>query len=149
MVSPSLVVQFLFILAIGRIVGKADIAVVHDQMRLTEHRAALTAGIGITQDSGHTFVEAISIRRCNLIFADTDIHPGLTGNISRGCSRGFIVIAYIASPSTAIDVTNRTTFDISRRRSCKGSALAIFGFIVVQHRTTGSSRIEVFVHRTA
>ena len=115
MVSPSLVINLLFILIICRVVSIADIAIVHNQVGSTKDRATLTTAIGITLNGRNAFVEAIVLRQGGLILTNSNDHMGLTKNVTSGCGRRLIVITYVAFPAATIDVTNRTTFDIGCR----------------------------------
>ena len=120
-------------------------------MGLTEDATTLTTGIGITLNGRNTLQETIAIRQCSLVLADTDDHIGLTENIVRNSSNRFIMIANITFPTTAIDVTHRTTFYIGCCTGGKTVRIRVAfstNFVVIIHGTTGTTSINILIHCT-
>ena len=153
MVGPGLIVQFLLIVLVNisrgvvsscRIIDIANITVVEGNMSCTEHGTTLTTGIGITLNGRNSLIETITIDTGCLFFLDTNYDIGFTINITGlTCIYGSFMMTYRTFPSAAIDITDRTAFDIG---ICFGHESLLSEFIL--HATTGTAGIEVFLHRT-
>ena len=87
-------------------VAIADKSIVEGDVGRSEYRTTFTTTVSITLDGRNTVDEAGAIQLTN-----DDVR--LTKNITcRGITDSADVITYTTSPSAAIDVTCRTTFDI-------------------------------------
>ena len=68
---------------------------------------------------------------------------GLTSNVIGGTCSFWVMITHMTFPSTTIDITNRTTFDIGIGTGRKG-----LGLVVILHGTTGSAGIDILCNST-
>ena len=115
MVGPCLIIQFLFVLAVFRIVGITDVSIVHNQVGCTKDRTTLTTAIGITLDGRYALIVAIAVGQCSLVLTDANDNVCLAKDIRCSFRYFLVMIAYITGPSASIDITRRTAFNIGCR----------------------------------
>ena len=118
------------------------ITVVHRQMGRSKDGTTLTATIGITLHGGEAAGESRTVHISN-------DHMRLAEDIvSRRITDFSIVIAYIAFPTAAIDISTGTSLDVGISRS--GETSGIVGSIIGTHaeeivyRTSGTGSIDIF-----
>ena len=107
-----------------------DKSLVERDVRGSEYSTAFTASVGVTINGWNTIYETGAVKLAN---NDMCLAKDVT---RRAFTDGSCVIAYATLPTTAIDVTSRSTLDIG---ICTGNEIVVevilFHLVFVVHRT--------------